>query len=120
MRPGKPPLTQFHSIHRRQPTHVVHHVQAGAAMNPRPLFSYRPPPRYAETQPYFGTRRDNSRNTPLPSVRQALDPQTRGMAKDIFKLIQAIHHKQIIDNAIITGTFRSGMTRQVTRLTAFN
>lgn len=54
-----------------------------------------------------------------PPTRQALDPQTGGIIKDIFKLIQALHQLQIVDHAINADTFPSGMNRQVTRLTAF-
>lgn len=54
-----------------------------------------------------------------PPTRQALDPQTGGIIKDIFKLIQALHQLQIVDHAINADTFPSGKNRQVTRLTAF-
>lgn len=50
-----------------------------------------------------------------PPTRQALDPQTGGITKDIFKLIQALHQHQIVDHAINADTFPSGMNRQLTR-----
>ena len=50
---------------------------------------------------------------------QPPDPITRQTAKLYFKLIQATHHKHIITQAIDTGIFPSGMTRQVIKLTQF-
>lgn len=47
------------------------------------------------------------------------DAETRQTSKLYFKLLQAIHHKQVINNAITTNTFPQGMMRQVTRLTDF-
>ncbi|XP_078809581.1 uncharacterized protein LOC144994645 [Oryzias latipes] len=47
------------------------------------------------------------------------DPQTRATSKQYFKLIQAIHHKNIMDTAQATHTVPPGMMRQVTRLTNF-
>lgn len=60
---------------------------------------------------------DGTRTAPQP--KQALDPDTRAAAKNIFKLIQAIHHREIIDHAISTNTPPVGMNRQVNRLMAF-
>lgn len=53
------------------------------------------------------------------SVYQPLSANTRQTAKSYFKLIQAIHHKNIIDKAILIQTPPKGMARQITKLTAF-
>ncbi|XP_040925993.1 uncharacterized protein LOC121202123 [Betta splendens] len=52
-------------------------------------------------------------------IKQVLDPNTRDLAKKYFKLIQAIHHKNITDRAISTGTPPAGMMRQVRKLSGF-
>ena len=41
---------------------------------------------------------------------------TRRLAKSYFKLIQAIHHNNIIDNAIATHTPPKGMAKHTARL----
>lgn len=46
-------------------------------------------------------------------------PSTQHTTKTYFKLIQAIHHKQIIEHALNTQTFPAGMMKQVTKLTDF-
>lgn len=112
MWPGKPPLTQLNSIYSwpsctsrcSDPSETTSLISTPTT-SPRALLQHTTQNLYLYTTP--------------PPVRQALDIQTQAMAKDIFKLIKAIHHKQIIDNAITTGTFLSGMSRQVKRLTAF-
>lgn len=63
-----------------------------------------------------GFRRGQPHNQAL---RRPLEPHTRLVAKNYFKLIQAIHHKTIIDNAINNNTFPKGMIKQVHKLTAF-
>lgn len=52
-------------------------------------------------------------------VYQPLNVHVRQVAKSYFKLMQAIHHKHIIDKAILTQTPPKGMRRQVLKLTAF-
>ncbi|XP_078022177.1 uncharacterized protein LOC144462332, partial [Epinephelus lanceolatus] len=54
-----------------------------------------------------------------PVLTHPPDPETRQASKQYFKLIQALHHKHIMDTALATGTFPPGMLRQVTRLTDF-
>lgn len=54
-----------------------------------------------------------------PRLNQPPDEATRQTSKLYFKLIQAIHHKEIIDKAISDRRFPSGMMRQVNRLTNF-
>ena len=56
---------------------------------------------------------------PTNILNQAPDPATRTASKQIFQLIQAIHHKHTTDNSLATNTFPPGMMRQVTRLTDF-
>lgn len=51
--------------------------------------------------------------------RQTIDVPTREMAKKYFKLIQAIHHKEIIDKAINTQCHPAGMTKQANKLLDF-
>lgn len=50
---------------------------------------------------------------------QPLDLDTRTISKQYFKLIQAIHHKEIVDRAIKTKSFPPGMIRQANKLTDF-
>lgn len=45
--------------------------------------------------------------------------QTRQLAKGYFKLIQAIHHDNIIDTAIANSTPPKGMAKHIAKLTAF-
>lgn len=54
-----------------------------------------------------------------PTNYQPLDVQTRQLTKQYFKLIQAIHHKEIIDSAIANKDPPRGMAKQVTKLTSF-
>ncbi|XP_062246857.1 uncharacterized protein LOC133955837 [Platichthys flesus] len=56
---------------------------------------------------------------PTYTLHQAPDPATRTASKQIFRLIQAVHHKQVTDYAITSNTFPPGMMRQVNRLTDF-
>lgn len=50
---------------------------------------------------------------------QPLDDQTRQLTKQYFKLIQAIHHKTIIDLAISSKNPPKGMAKQVFKLANF-
>lgn len=54
-----------------------------------------------------------------PPLTHPPDPETRLTSKQYFKLIQAIHHKTIMDKASQTNTFPPGMLRQVKKLTDF-
>lgn len=40
-----------------------------------------------------------------PGPNRALDVETRKNAKDIFKLIQTVHHKGVIEEARDTGLY---------------
>lgn len=67
-----------------------------------------------------GRNRGRTQTGPTPyPLQQAPDEETRQLAKQYFKLIQAIHHKNIIDKAILTQNPPKGMTKQVLKLTAF-
>lgn len=77
------------------------------------------PPRKKKNRFRTGNRgRPQGEPTTYP-VQQPPDEATRQLAKSYFKLIQAIHHKNIIDKAITTQTPPQGMARHVVKLTAF-
>ena len=97
---------------------------------PQPLMSVTTHPRYRSLnrQPTLprisATSRHPHRDTHYNqqhthSLTQPPDPETRQASKQYFKLLQATHHRQIIDKAIATQTFPPGMMRQVNRLTDF-
>lgn len=66
-----------------------------------------------------GRNRGRTQTGPTPyPLQQAPDEETRQLAKQYFKLIQAIHHKNIIDKAILTQSPPKGMTKQVQKLSA--
>ena len=66
------------------------------------------------------SRRIRMKDTPpTQALTQPPDPETRATSKTYFKLIQAVHHKHIIDHAIATNNFPTGMMKQVQRLTDF-
>lgn len=54
-----------------------------------------------------------------PGPNRALDVDTRRCAKNIFKLIQTVHHKGVIEEARDTGLYPRGMIKQVSRLSNF-
>ncbi|KAM3616036.1 uncharacterized protein V6R79_011188, partial [Siganus canaliculatus] len=56
---------------------------------------------------------------PLHPPQLALDPPTREIAKQYFKIIQALHHKNIIDTAVEKQEPPRGMLRQILKLTSF-
>ena len=65
---------------------------------PPPLLPHPPPPPRPHNQP---------------------DEETRKLTKGYFRLLQAVHHKNIIDTAISTQVPPKGMAKHVVRLTAF-
>ncbi len=81
----------------------------------------------ATTDPPIGTeggRRARNAGTaqigPSPNQpQQPLDEETRQLAKGYFKLIQAVHHKNVIDRAISAQAPPKGMAKHVLKLTAF-
>ncbi|KAG7999370.1 hypothetical protein GBF38_000026 [Nibea albiflora] len=90
------------SSHTLTPTHTSSHTQTTLRQTaPVPLMSI-------QTQHIIH---------PAPNIIP--DSETRHTSKQYFKLLQAIHHKQIMDTALTTGIFPPGMLRQVTRLTDF-
>lgn len=66
-------------------------------------------------------RESECNGTSLPShaARRELDPDTRQLCKSYFKLLQAVHHKGIVDRAISTKIPPKGMARQTRKLAAF-
>lgn len=112
-----------------QPTHRTHtHIHTLA---PQPLMALN-------TQPTHRTRHTQFRHTQARhiqvkytqvhpqsthafthTVTEPPSAETRNISKQYFKLIQATHHKYIIDKAIATQSFPPGMMRQVNRLTDF-
>lgn len=78
--------------------HLHPPLQNGGSRQHRPLHSYTPP---------------------TITLNQPPDPETRHISKQHFKLIQAVHHKHIIDRCLATHSFPPGMLRQVQRLTDF-
>lgn len=65
-------------------------------------------------------RRISSVKTPLlPAPRRELDEDTRQLCKGYFKLIQAVHYKNIVDKAITTQLPPKGMAKNVKKLTGF-
>lgn len=120
---GKRPSTAHYATYGRNTTQFGQPPEAGTVTHfRRPLPSPRTFPRGGNATSHRG-RRDHHPSSRLystaPQPKQALDPDTRAAAKKIFKLIQAIHHREIIDHAISTNTPPVGMNRQVNRLTAF-
>ena len=61
----------------------------------------------------------SSRSTSQNRFQTQTNDFNKQTTKHYFKLIQAVHHKDIIDNAIISQTFPIGMMRQVHKLTDF-
>lgn len=108
-----------------------HMYQAATGSSFQPSFRhtqpwlYRPPFIRPTRQTNTYTRTHNTQRTTnrqdyiTTHTNQAPDQNTRLQAKHYFKLVQATHHKEIVDNAITTNTYPMGMTRQVTRLTEF-
>lgn len=68
-----------------------------------------------------GVRRFKGRGADETSARinHAPDANTRQHAKNVFKLIQTIHHRNIIKEALETGIYPRGMTKQAIRLSDF-
>lgn len=62
-------------------------------------------------------RQQGGQDAPAPN--RALDADTRKSAKNIFKLIQTVHHKGVIEEARDTGLYPRGMIKQVFRLSSF-
>ena len=54
-----------------------------------------------------------------PPLSQPPDEATRQTAKLYFKIIQAVHHGEVAEGALRTGSFPVGMMRQVNKLTTF-
>lgn len=60
--------------------------------------------------------RENTK-THMPLVNTNILDRT--LTKIYFKLIQAIHHMDTVENSLHTGHFPTGMSRQVNKLTQF-
>ena len=54
-----------------------------------------------------------------PSLGHPPDEHTRQTAKTYFKIIQAVHHREVTSRALQTGQFPAGMMKQVEKLTHF-
>lgn len=77
------------------------------------------PPRKKNNRFRTGNRGGSQGQPATYLLKQPPDEATRYLAKSYFKLIQAIHHKNIMDKAITTQIPPQGMARQVAKLTAF-
>lgn len=66
-------------------------------------------------------KRFRSRRADVPPARinHAPDINTRQCAKDTFNLIQAVHHKNVVKEALETGIYPRAMVKQATRLSDF-
>lgn len=94
-------LRHSHTRHTLRPLMSLHlhpPLQNGSNRQHRPLHSNTPP---------------------TFTLNQPRDPETRHISKQYFKLIQAVHHKHIIDRCLATYSFPPGMLRQVQRLMGF-
>ena len=116
----RPPHPQY------RPPHNNHHLNR--LTHTHPTIEYiRPRPLYLHAQPLRPHR------SPPPSIRPLLPPPpppiptqyiapdgpTREKAKLYFKIIQAIHHKDIADRAVSSRELPRGMLRQVHKLAHF-
>lgn len=87
-------------------THLHTHTHRTQHHTPQPLMSLHTPPTY-------------TLHHQQPTLNHPPDPETKRLSKIYFKLIQSLHHKQIMDTASRNGRFPPGMSRQVSRLTDF-
>lgn len=103
--------------------HSTSHAQLShrhPLFTPRPLMSFTTHPHLQNVHQHLtnGHRHSyNNSHSPAQPTYTLSDPETRQISKQYFKLIQAIHHKEITDQAIITKSFPPGLTRQA--LTGF-
>ena len=107
---GSPPSIHSHT-HTLAPTHT--HTST-PNITPQPLMSLK-----LQTPTYGYTTRPPQHPTIAPALTHPPDPETRELSKIYFKLIQAVHHKRIIENAQNTGTPPLGLLRQITHFTDF-
>ena len=134
-------IQPHHYTHNRRtllPTPTYHHRPTNSTYRPphinyhhnRPTHTYqtteytRPRPLYSHTQPHRSHRPppQSTRPPPAPPVHThyiAPDAPTREKAKLYFKIIQALHHKNITDRAVSSRELPRGMLRQVQKLAHF-
>lgn len=94
----------------------------------RAASTHRNRPKNGSTPTYRHTHKTHSSTIPHDTLQHRThsipldhppDAATRHTSKQYFKIIQAIHNKEIMDIALSTGTLPPGMTRQIHRLTDF-
>ncbi|KAM3616920.1 uncharacterized protein V6R79_026076 [Siganus canaliculatus] len=116
-----------HSFGRRREDHVWDSIsppsQVGPLLTPWLLSTGRrlPGGAWSSHRPSraVGAGRGPYPRPPLHPPQLALDPPTREIAKQYFKIIQALHHKNIIDTAVEKQEPPRGMLRQILKLTSF-
>ncbi|KAM3582767.1 uncharacterized protein V6R79_010458, partial [Siganus canaliculatus] len=116
-----------HSFGRRREDHVWDSIsppsRVGPLLTPWLLSTGRrlPGGAWSSHRPSraVGAGRGPYPRPPLHPPQLALDPPTREIAKQYFKIIQALHHKNIIDTAVEKQEPPRGMLRQILKLTSF-
>lgn len=114
---GELPFNPYLMNNLGQKRHPVQTGQGAFGVGPEgtgqievPMRSSRPAVRR------FGNRGDE---VPPARINHTPDANTRQGAKNVFKLIQAVHHKNVIKEALETGIYPRGMVKQATRLSDF-
>lgn len=55
----------------------------------------------------------------LTSFNAKLDPRVRALAEKYFRTIQAVHHKAVMERALLNRTTPTGMAKKVKKLSDF-
>ena len=117
----RPPHLQYrpphNNYHLNRPTHTHPTTEY---IRPRPLYPHTQPLRpHRSPPPSIRPLLPPPPPPPIPTQYIAPDGPTREKAKLYFKIIQAIHHKDIADRAVSSRELPRGMLRQVHKLAHF-
>lgn len=111
--------THTHTTHAPRYTHTTHAPQqdGGCFRQNRLSLSKNKKKRIRFNEAVDAANMAPSSGPPAPQT--SLDVDTRRLCKSYLKLLQAVHHKEVVDKAISTKSPPRGMLKQARKLTAF-